>query len=774
MKDTSAFPRNTPTGYLANGKTNYTGPNKDTIETIWEPQGPNTYEIIQDIYPVTFPIEGSGQIVFRFSVINLQNSPLSVVPQYLLDIELSDGDSVNDGAPITTRYGYMSTQWAGYPPTNSIPPYFVATLEALSSEHFPYMLAEGYCNDSLAPEPMNLIEPSLFAFTDWREVATSWTWGFPSSPIQYPTIGDDALLFQWLGGSANAGQPPQVIGSFSYGSPACQPICYGNLDAMMFHPEHIRWDAAGSFYYPSHFPVDAIVWNANNQTANNASGLQSITNDASGAVNGPVKIVSPNAPPPLYSQTHNLTGSQIPGQQSSSISWEDTVIPGALLNCSTDSIYDIAFSVAAGGVTQPTSCQNGTYICPIEVDCEEKDVTPPSHSPHVVVGKLNSCGNPKAYSDSVFDSLKTDQGIQSITWYALPTNAAVTVTGIPSPILGCPRSVGPITVTQVDTVQAPTVYFTFTDCASNVSYDTVRFERCLPPVPFDTLPPRIRLLTEYNHNFRDTTNTPCEFQCSQSVVTDSVEFSLPGLQRDGGLDTVGVASATNMSFTLLHPVTLGLKVDTFSVCVIDSMQDGSIVIGAMDSAGNTTTYDTLSYCTIDDDSAPIVVVSQQQLQGSWLVTASETRPWDRGIDSLLLTFVENCWPVPNPSLFTIDSINDSTCSIHPVTTCPDTLYFVVQIADTFKNACFTPQAWDCAHNKNTSAPYCIQALTDNFCPNDSLIHIGPPTSDSIEVFFYDIHPGINYDKGVDSIIFYGVHNVSMKYHGNAGAYPKYL
>ena len=60
----------------------------------------------------------------------------------------------------------------------------------------------------------------------------------------------------------------------------------------------------------------------------------------------------------------------IPGQSSASITWEDTVLASVLTNCSTDSIYDIAFSVAASGVGQ-TACKNGTYVCPVMVDCQQ-------------------------------------------------------------------------------------------------------------------------------------------------------------------------------------------------------------------------------------------------------------------------------------------------------------------------------------------------------------------------------------------------------------------
>ena len=89
-----------------------------------------------------------------------------------------------------------------------------------------------------------------------------------------------ALLLQWPDSGANQGETVE-LGSFSYGSAACQPICTGNLFAMLVHPEHIKWN--GSKYVPNLFPVDGIVWNANDTTASFASGTQSVTNDATGS-----------------------------------------------------------------------------------------------------------------------------------------------------------------------------------------------------------------------------------------------------------------------------------------------------------------------------------------------------------------------------------------------------------------------------------------------------------------------------------------------------------
>ncbi len=620
----------------------------------------------------------------------------------------------------------------------------------------------GFNNDSLAPEPMGLMQPTLFSFVDWREVVTDWTWSGPAVGIQYPMIGDEALILQWGASNVDANDTVE-LGCDSYGMPGCTPICLSNsVDAMIIHPDHIIWDPntgpSGS-YIPNHFPVEGVVWNQLAQTANNVTGLQSITNDATGAADGPVKIVSPL---PVtnngYSQSHVMAAT-LNGGFSTSVSWEDTVLAGILTNCSTDSLYDLALGITAGGVGG-TNCLNGTYYCPIEVDCQSKDVNPPRHSPHVVVGNLNSCNNPKEYSDSVFDNRSTDLGLQSITWTVTPNaNAVKVVVGAITP---CTNAEVPITVTQLDTLHAPCVNFTFTDCAGNVSTDQICFEACLPPGPLDTLSPRIRLLNRYDQNINipsDSANDVCEYQCSQWVVTDSV---INGRQQDEGLKSISVVSETNMSFNLPNPVTPGVKEDTFSVCVMDSLFDGSIIIGASDITGiNAETFDTITYCTVVDTTPPAVVVSTP-LANDWLVTVSETHPWDRGIDSVLLTFVSNCAPQPNPGVIKLFQLNPTTWLILPADTCADTINFNVEITDTFQSASFSIESWDCVGNHTIPHNINITKKSDTYCPTDSIIHIG---SDEIEVIFSDVHPGITYDEGLDSIWFYNVHNITMLYKG---------
>ena len=91
----------------------------------------------------------------------------------------------------------------------------------------------------------------------------------------------------------------------------------------------------------------------------------------------------------------------------------------------------------------------------------------------------------------------------------------------------------PITVTQIDTVQAPCGISPLLIAPARRTSATIR---SVLPVPsagsFDTLPPRIRLLNRYNDNFdipSDSAGIAPEFQCSQWVVTDSVRVTAPRL-----------------------------------------------------------------------------------------------------------------------------------------------------------------------------------------------------------------------------------------------------
>ncbi|MFI5202096.1 MAG: T9SS type A sorting domain-containing protein, partial [Candidatus Kapaibacterium sp.] len=136
---------------------------------------------------------------------------------------------------------------------------------------------------------------------------------------------------------------------------------------LLLHPDHIVWD--GMEYVPDHFPVEAIVWNPNeNASASSASATESIWNAISG-LPGPVQIVSPGQTQWLLSDGGRID-STVSTCGSAFATWEDTVLPNVLTDCTTDSSYDISVSLSASGVPQPIF--SGSCVCPIIVDCKAK------------------------------------------------------------------------------------------------------------------------------------------------------------------------------------------------------------------------------------------------------------------------------------------------------------------------------------------------------------------------------------------------------------------
>ncbi len=558
----------------------------DTIETLWHLEGADTFDVVQDVYPVAFHFAGSGQIVYKFSVRNRENRTLSAQVQYLLDIDLGVPGDANDNAPITTRYGYIS-DWLSYPNSETMPPYYIATLNFLRDNNFPTLVAMGYNNDSFAPEPMGLLQPQTFSYVDWPTVRQEWSWGSPTTPGLKDS--DGALLIQWPSKGVNAGGTAE-LGRGSYGSASCTPISIGNLNFFTVHPDHIVWDTAIQDYVPNHFPVEGIVWNPNSGFAG-GSGTQIISNTVSEFSDGPIHIVSPSITTnDGYSQQHTIS---INGYSAASISWEDTVTPGALTNCSSDSSYDLNFMIMASGVPGEYT---GECHCPIVIDCQERDVVPPRHSPHRVVGNLNDCNNPKIIRDSVFDNNGTDQGVERIAWVVSPTAKAIQVdTGVhPS----CTASSVPITVTQVDTLLASCVYFTFTDCLGNESYDTVCYAPCAPG-SYNSMVPNFWLQRAYNYHGGN--DSSCDFESSAWDVTDS----LP----NDGIKSLAVVDSQNMNEITLG-YTEGSQVVQFAVFVVDSSKPGHIIMKASDIPGNVS-YDTITYCAAPtrDEVSPVETVS---------------------------------------------------------------------------------------------------------------------------------------------------------------------
>jgi hypothetical protein len=116
----------------------------------------------------------------------------------------------------------------------------------------------------------------------------------------------------------------------------------------------------------------------------------------------------------------------------------------------------------------------------------------------------------------------------------------------------------------------------------------------------------------------------CNAKCFDMVTTDS------GLNQTG-IQFVLADTISNMKLNLPGVDTLGRVEVYFSVCVIDSMEDGFMTVVVTDFADNVDST-TFTYCTIPDTLAPLVVLAPEKSDISFSI--EENRPWDRGIDSI--------------------------------------------------------------------------------------------------------------------------------------------
>ncbi len=344
-------------------------PGMDTIRTDWILPEESRIHVVQDVYPAQFA--NAGQIVVKISVIDdSTEGSVSAQAQLLLDLSTSSSSAVNDDPKVTTREGYNENAGQDVWHTlRTLPPYYLTSENDICTKNFPGIVAVGYSVDDLAPGAMGLMKPSEMAIVGWEESASEDVWGFDPANEGIPMGADNAMLLQWPAVSV-ASNSEEEIACTSYGTAPCS-VCLGNLNAITLHPDHIVWN--GTSYVPNHFPVEGIVWNSNTgSTATQTVGTQSISSDGT----APLQIVAPS-PIANYggSQTHAITrggGSEadslVDECGASFITWEDTVLQNVLVDCATDSMYDINFSLSATGVGSTGFL--GSCSCPILVDCE--------------------------------------------------------------------------------------------------------------------------------------------------------------------------------------------------------------------------------------------------------------------------------------------------------------------------------------------------------------------------------------------------------------------
>lgn len=541
----------------------------DTIQTVWQPKGPSAFDIVQDVYPVAGV--SSGQIVYKWSIVDRAATGLTTQAQLLLDLLTTshNPDTGNDSPAVTTRDGYNVRRWQDF--SNTMPYFLTSEYPVCTSDHFPGIMGAGYTVDDFAPVPMGLLRPSDLAVVDADAIMQQFLFGFPDSLSGKPMEGfDNGMLIQWpptgVFGASSGTPTVKEIGRGSYGTTSCTPITLGNLDAILLHPDHITWK--DSMYVPNHFPVEAIVWNANNTgTASGAIATQTISNSITGQHSGPIQVISPA---PIgddgYMQSHvvqsggsSTADSLVPECGMGFVTWEDTVLANVLTNCTTDSSYDITLSVSAANVQQPIF-PFGLPDCPILVDCQQKPLVPPTAPTSAILSRTGSFDgsncNARCTDVVAFDTGAIRIPVTSIMSNVI-TNMRLTI---------APSHVGAdsmyFNVCVIDSMLDGSASLWVIDSVGNSIPE--QYAYCTIP---DIRPPQV-----HDGNVADSTYISL-------VATDTQAW-------DRGLDTIYFSNLQNVTISGTANTIRGSRIAEADGHYTDPTRAGSFCFTAIDLAGN--------------------------------------------------------------------------------------------------------------------------------------------------------------------------------------------
>lgn len=610
----------------------------DTIRTIWKENG---FDIIQNAYPVAFTT--SGVIVLSVSIVNHTSGPLDAQAQFLLDNE----NGTNDQAYLLHQYGYFRN-WQDCPPKPM--PSFCLAFENPPDAQDLGVTGIGYYNDTFPPRPLGLMQPSVIEYGNWAAQSLV-TWGTsPGSSGQ--ALSDDATLMmgkQWTASSFVQGSNDSVTEIFrtAYGTPEwC--FRHGNMVAFALYPQHLYWDSKSNSYTPNPFKVQTFMFNVKPNTATGVTIKQN--------VGSPVVIKTPNP-----SGLQNIGSISIGGFAEAH--WTDSVLISPN-GCASSFPIDIHFDVTANGIGTPTFTD--PWACSIQVECPHPDTLPPTFQNSYVGG----C-SPIPYDTAIIQENNFyDLGLQSIS-VSSPDLTTSQYSASPSQqTYSCILTPVKVFVHQIDTFTRGHVIIKSTDCAGNISLDTICFT-AHPPLPDLTAPVFIE----------NTTGADCHTRCTDWTITDTATSNT---SLDRGIDQINVAS-TNMTVTgTTGKFTPSAPVATLHVCATDSMLDGTVTLQAIDTAHNSSTQ-TITFCTTPDAKAPLITQTPFSTQtNTWHVHVTDTTAWDRGVDSVWIEQGGNVSTIPT-SLPT--SLN-----------CVPSFDFELHVDDTTRCARGTVMARDCKGN----------------------------------------------------------------------------
>ncbi|MDP4199548.1 MAG: T9SS type A sorting domain-containing protein [Bacteroidota bacterium] len=132
-----------------------------------------------------------------------------------------------------------------------------------------------------------------------------------------------------------------------------------------------------------------------------------------------------------------------------------------------------------------------------------------------------------------------------------------------------------------------------------------------------------------------------------------------------GFRSITQVSATNM--TLATPAHASMDTVPFSVQVIDSMQNGRIVVRLLDTLG-IPVLDTITYCTIPDTRAPAVTwLPFAQTDTMISITAIDSLSWDRGLDSIRTSATNLSFDV-KPTRALVHGLKSFSFTVHQIDT----------------------------------------------------------------------------------------------------------
>ena len=250
--------------------------NFDTVETVWKEIG---FDIVQDVYPVSF--NASGQIVYSVKIVNHTGTPFVGQAQCLIDVSPNS----NDGGRLVTPYDYTAN-WTQYPNAQNGIPWLFMGFERPPTADTQGVIGTGYINDTIAPVPLGLAQPSSFDIVDWVN-ASDYAWGLPATAPWGSAYLNNAVLLQWPALAINGGVNDTIreIARGCYGTGEYN-VCNGNFTCYTFYPHQVIFDMKKQKYINSPFIVESLIFNA----SMNASATQVFAHQRTG---NPLIIAAP-------------------------------------------------------------------------------------------------------------------------------------------------------------------------------------------------------------------------------------------------------------------------------------------------------------------------------------------------------------------------------------------------------------------------------------------------------------------------------------------------